>query len=216
MKSLIWVCSAVIALTACSESDQSSTVSPASSPNAPAVSAVSAQPQSVDVWVDLKPETFRKQYDELATADGGDTIRRMSKAKDGIEVTLNDKKFQRGIAELKKLDLANGHFESQLGIHLYVNSADQITRIGVVGDRSDPVNLMHFVGAVGIVNNMLNPGSDKKANTDFLASLSLMRGDTDASIGQPISAFNHGGAFACISVPSEQSTSVACVVTPRS
>ena len=216
MKALILVCSAAIVLTACSESDQSPTVSPVSSPNAPAVSAVSVQPQSADVWVDFEPETFRKQYDELAMAGGDDTIRRMSKTKDGIEVTLNDERFQRGIAELKKLDLANGHFESQIGIHLYVNSANKITRIGVVGDRSAPVNLMHFVGAVGMVNNILNPGSDKKANMDFLASLGLLRGDADASIGQPVSAFNHGGAFACISMPSEQTTSVACVVTPRS
>ncbi len=216
MKALILACSAVVALTACSESDQSPTVSPVSSPNAQPVSDVSAQPQSVDVWADLKPETFRKQYDELATADGDDTIRRMSKTKDGIAVTLNDERFQRGIAELKKLDLANGHFESHLGIHLYVDGAGKVIRIGLTGDRSDPVNLMRFVGAVGIVNNMLNPGLDEKANTDFLASLSLMRGDADASVGQPVSAFNHGGAFACISMPSEQTTGVGCVVMPRS
>jgi hypothetical protein len=135
MKALILVCSAAIVLTACSESDQSPTVSPVSSPNAPAVSAVSVQPQSADVWVDFEPETFRKQYDELAMAGGDDTIRRMSKTKDGIEVTLNDERFQRGIEELKKLDLANGHFESQIGIHLYVNRANKITRIGVVGAR---------------------------------------------------------------------------------
>jgi hypothetical protein len=70
MKALILVCSAAIVLTACSESDQSPTVSPVSSPNAPAVSAVSVQPQSADVWVDFEPETFRKQYDELAMAGG--------------------------------------------------------------------------------------------------------------------------------------------------
>lgn len=216
MKALMLACSIVVALTACGESDRSPAASSVSSPDVPAVSDVSARPQSVDVWADLKPETFRKQYDELATAGGDDTIKRMSKTKDGIAVTLNDERFQRGIAELKKLDLANGHFESRLGIHLYVNGAGKVTKIGVVGDRSDPVNLMRFVGAVGVINNMLNPGLDDKANTDFLASLSLMRGDADASIGQPVSSFNHGGAFACISMPSEQATGVGCVVTPRS
>ncbi|WP_156441310.1 MULTISPECIES: hypothetical protein [unclassified Burkholderia] len=140
----------------------------------------------------------------------------MRKTKDGIEVTLNDERFQHGIAELKKLDLANGRFESRLGILLSVGSAGTITKIGVVGDRSDPVNLMHFVGVMGVVNDMLNPGQDEKANTDFLASLNLMRGDDDVSIGKSVSSFNRGGAFACISMPSEQTTGVGCVVTPRS
>jgi len=168
------------------------------------------------VWTGLNPETFRTRYDELAKASGDDTIRRMRKTKNGIEVTLNDERFQHGIAELKKLDLANGRFESRLGILLSVGSAGTITKIGVVGDRSDPVNLMHFVGVMGAVNDMLNPGQDEKANTDFLASLNLMRGDDDVSIGKSVSSFNRGGAFACISMPSEQTTGVGCVVTPRS
>lgn len=216
MKALMLTCSAVAALTACGNSDQSTAVPPVSSPNAPVAANVSAQPQPIDVWTGLNPETFRKRYDELAKASGDDTIRRMRKTKDGIEVTLNDERFQHGIAELKKLDLANGRFESRLGILLSVGSAGTITKIGVVGDRSDPVNLMHFVGVMGAVNDMLNPGQDEKANTDFLASLNLMRGDDDVSIGKSVSSFNRGGAFACISMPSEQTTGVGCVVTPRS
>jgi len=33
-----------------------------------------------------------------------------------------------GLAELKKLDLANGRFTSRLGIRLSVNNADTITK----------------------------------------------------------------------------------------
>jgi len=86
----------------------------------------------------------------------------------------------------------------------------------VVGDRADPVNLLRFVGAVGVVNTILNPGQDDKTNTQFLASLNLIRGSDDASIGQPVAAFNRGGAFECISMPSAQTTGVGCIVTPRS
>jgi hypothetical protein len=67
-----------------------------------------------------------------------------------------------------------------------------------------------------MINDMLNPGQTEKGNTDFLTSLNLMRGDDDASIGQPVSSFNRGAAFACISMPTEQTTGVGCVVTPRS
>lgn len=91
-----------------------------------------------------------------------------------------------------------------------------MTKIAVAGDRSDPVNLIRFNGAVGIVNSMLNPDLDEKANTDFLATLGLMRGDDDPSIGQPVSSFNRGGAFQCVSMPSDQTTGVGCVVEPRS
>jgi len=63
---------------------------------------------------------------------------------------------------------------------------------------------------------MLNPGLDEKAGTDFLATLGLMRGDDDPSIGQRVSAFNRGGAFQCLSMPSGQTTGVGCAVEPRS
>ncbi|SIT42224.1 hypothetical protein BN2475_340164 [Paraburkholderia ribeironis] len=117
---------------------------------------------------------------------------------------------------MKKLDLANGRFASKLALQLSISSAGKVSVIKVMGNRSDPVNLMRFVGAVGLINNMLNPGQDEKTNLDFLTSLNLMRGDDDPSIGQPVASFNRGGAFACVSMPSEQSTSVGCVVAPRS
>ncbi|WP_436197259.1 hypothetical protein [Paraburkholderia hospita] len=133
-----------------------------------------------------------------------------------MAVTLSDKQFQRGIAEMKKLDLANGRFQSKLGIRLFTDSKGNVTKIAVVGDRSDPVNLVRFIGSVGLVNSMLNPGLDEKTNTDFLATLGLMRGDDDPTIGQPVSSFNRGGAYRCVSMPSDQMTGVGCVVEPRS
>ncbi|MXN73263.1 hypothetical protein GR157_00750 [Burkholderia sp. 4701] len=220
MKALILTCSAVVALTACGKSEQPTAAlpaSPVSNATAQASADVRAQPQqAIDVWVDLDPETFRKRYDELAKANGSDTIKRMVKTKSGIGVVMNDTLFQRGIAELKELDLANGRFENELAISLSIDSAGKIIKISVLGDRSDPVNLMFFVNAVGIVNAMLNPGQDDKTSKDFLVSLNLMRGDKDESIGQTISSFNRGGAFTCLSVPSNVGTLVGCAITPRS
>ncbi|MQA37080.1 hypothetical protein [Rugamonas aquatica] len=232
MKTLILTCSAVVALTGCGETERSTassakttSIAPtvqvagalaASSPSATTVADVIPQAASVDVWADLNPETFRRQYDELAKTDGSDTIKRMNKTKEGVVVTLNDERFQIAIAEMKRLDLANGRFESKLGIRLSVNGARKVTEIRVVGDRSDPINLMRFIGAVGMINTMLNPGQDEKTNMNFIESLNLMRGDDDASIGQPVASFNHGAAFACVSVPSEKSTGLGCIVTPRS
>ncbi|PRY04400.1 hypothetical protein B0G73_11276 [Paraburkholderia sp. BL25I1N1] len=91
-----------------------------------------------------------------------------------------------------------------------------VTKIAVVGDRSDPANLVGFVGAAAVVNSMLNLGIDAKANTDFLATLGLMGGGDDPSVGQSVSSFNRGGAFQCVSMPSEQTIGVGCVVEPRS
>ncbi|WP_146144198.1 hypothetical protein [Paraburkholderia sp. BL25I1N1] len=73
-----------------------------SNPNPTAVVDVGAQATSVDAWANLSPNAFRKRYDELAKADGGDTIKRMSKTKDGTAMTLSDEQFQRRIAEMKK------------------------------------------------------------------------------------------------------------------
>lgn len=223
MRTLILTLAAIAALNACGQSEgttaappSAQSASPVSDPSPLANAPVSAQAASVDVWATLSPETFRKLYDELAQANGDDTIKRMSKTKDGVAVVLSDTQFQRGVAEMKKLDLANGRFKSKLGIRLSIDSKGGVTKITVVGDRSDPINLMRFIGAVGVVNTMLNPGLDEKANTDFLATLGLMRGDDDPSVGQPVSSFNHGGAFQCVSMPSDQTTGVGCVVEPRS
>lgn len=227
MRAFILAFAAVAALSACGQSDQTTTASPRAQSDAtaaapvsnttpPKATDVSAQPTSVEVWAELTPDRFRKRYDVLAKADGGDTIKRMTKAKDGLAVTLNDEQFQRAIAEMKKLDLANGRFQSKIAIRLATDGAGKVTKIAVVGDRSDPVNLMRFIGAVGVINSMLNPAQDEKANTDFLATHDLMRGDDDPSIGQPVSSFNRGGAFQCVSMPSDKTTGVGCVIEPRS
>ncbi|KHK54172.1 hypothetical protein PI87_16835 [Ralstonia sp. A12] len=203
--------------TAASPSAQPDVVaSPAPQPNPSPIANTTANTSPVDVWADLSPDTFRAQYDELTKADGGDTIKRMSKTKDGIAVTLNDTRFQHGIAELKKLNLANGKFQSKLSLVLSTNSSGNVTKIAIMGDRSDPINLMRFIGAVGVVNTMLNRDQDEKANTDFLATLSLMRGDDDPTIGKLVSSFNRGGAFQCLSMPSDQTTVVGCAVEARS
>jgi hypothetical protein len=223
-------CSAVALLSGCGQSDQQASQTPKSNPteqagtsaqpaptSSPTVADVAdPSPARPDVWATLTPDTFRSRFDELAKVNGDDTIKRMTRTKDGIVVTFNDNRYQTGIALLKKLDIANGKFTSKLGLRLSVNSAGTITKIAVIGDRSDPVNLGHFVGTVGSVNNMLTPGQTEKVNLDFLMSLKVMRGDDDESIGQPIASFNSGGAFQCISFPSDQSTGVGCIATPRS
>jgi hypothetical protein len=230
MRAFIAMCSAVALLSGCGQSDQhaaqssnsDSTEQPGLNPHpaptaVPVVADVSApSPARPNEWASLTSDTFRGRLDALAKANGDDTIKRMTRTKDGFVVTFNDKRYQTGIALLKQLDIANGKFTSKLGLRLSVNSTGTITKIAVIGDRSDPVNLAHFVGTVGSVNNMLNPGQAEKVNLDFLMSLKLMRGDDDESIGQPVASLNSGGAFQCVSFPSGQSTGVGCVATPRS
>ncbi len=226
MRTFMLAFAVVAALNACGQSDKTAatsssaqsdaTASPASPPAPSPTADVNTGTSSVDAWADLNLDTFRTRYDELAKADGSDVIKRMSKTKDGIAVTLSDEQFQRGIAELKKLNLANGKFKSKLSLVLSTNSSGNVTKIAIMGDRSDPINLMRFVGAVGLVNSMLNRDQDEKANTDFLATLGLMRGDDDPTIGQLVSSFNRGGAFQCLSMPSGQTTIVGCAVERRS
>lgn len=135
MKALMLVGLAAIALTACGKSDQSMAVSPESNTGTPTVQAAAATPvsnpgtpaatgakaksKSTGAWTDLSPDMFRKRYDKLAQDDGSDVITRMKKTKDGVVVTLGDAQFQRGVAEMKKLDLANGRFQSNLGSPLH-------------------------------------------------------------------------------------------------
>lgn len=226
MKGFILLCSAVAVLSACGESDkptveaapskseQVASVSEASP--APASSALLSDYDAPTVWPRLTPDYFHSRFDDIAKADGDDTIKRMTRGKEGISVALNDQRFQKGISMLKKADLANGRFAMKLALQLNTGADGHVTRITVMGVRSDPINLMHFIGAVGTVNNMLNPGQDEKTNLDFLMSLKMMRGDDDETIGQPVVAFNHGGAFKCISFNSDDSTQVGCVVEPRS
>jgi hypothetical protein len=225
MRRFILVCSVVAALSACGESDK--TTVEASRTSEQVASAPAALPASAarglladdaapTVWAHLTPDNFHSRFDELAKADGDDTIKRMTRGKDGIAVKLNDQRFQTGISMLKKANLANGRFVNQLALQLGVDPSGNITRITVMGVRSDPVNLMHFLGTVGIVNNILNPGQDEKTNLEFLTTLKMMRGDSDETIGQPVVSFNSGGAFKCISFPSDQSTEVGCVIEPRS
>lgn len=171
---------------------------------------------AVDPWSTLTPEAFHAKFDALALADGSDTIKQMRKAKNGIVVLLHDERFQHGIKELKKLNLANGKFNYEVSLLLQVNGEGKLSQIDVYGSRSDPVNLGRFIGAVGIVNDILNPGQADKENIEFLSSLKLMRGDDDTSAGKPISAFNRGGAFACLTMPSTVTMKIGCRVVPRS
>ncbi len=230
MRAFILVIVAAATLSACGKSEQANTDSKPGTteakaaepggavpaPEAPAPVEASAQEVASNVWPELRGDGFRQRYDAIVKEDGGDTINRLSKNKYGMEVSFHDAKFQRGIAAMKKLDLANGQFKSELAMQLFIDGHGNLEKIGIVGTRSDPVNLMQFIGAVASVNRLLNPGMTDDTRTQFMASLKLMRGDDDPTIGQKVSAFNAGGAFTCTAKPSEESTLVACVVEPRS
>lgn len=159
---------------------------------------------------------FQTLFNQRADAGGIDRIIALKPSGNDVVASLSDNQFQAGIAELKKMDVANGRFVFHLKIILTVNREKKVTQIIVEGSRSDPVNMLRTVGAVGAIYELLNPGAPQKSEDEFLAGLGLLRGDTDPTIGQPVSNFSKGGAFTCNSQSSDVSDAFGCVVVPRS
>lgn len=130
---------------------------------------------------------------------------------------FNDTGFQHSIKEFKKLDLANGHFDFKL--HLILDTQDgKVTRISLVGDRGDIVNLTQWAGTVINIMQTFDPDTAKEQDQlhDITKSLGLVRGDSADNIGQVVTDIKPYAQINCLAVPSSVSTRVDCQFLPRS
>jgi hypothetical protein len=161
-------------------------------------------------------EQFKNEYNQQAVKDEGYTIKSIKYDEGSWLLTLNNTKFQKGVAEMKNLDLMNGKFTLETYILLTIEKNKKVKSIIISGDRSDPVNLSSLIDTVGTVIKVLNPAMSQDEVTSFLVSLGLMRGDDDPTIGEPITQLNKGGAFTCNNQLHDTSTVVGCWIVPRS
>jgi hypothetical protein len=163
------------------------------------------------------PAQFMAMYNDHLPKDGSDDrILSIKQVGGQLRAVLGDTYFQRGVQELKKMDLANGKFTMGIRIVLATNKQGFVEQIAVSGLRSDPVNMMRTVGVIGSVYEILNPGYTDKSEQEFLVPLGLMRGDNDPAINQPASNFSKGAAFTCVTQHSGISMRFGCAIEPRS
>lgn len=160
---------------------------------------------------------FRTLFNEQAVKDEMDVIRAAITTPSEVEFKFEDSKFQRGVKLLKDMDVMNGKVTYLATMVVTVDKKSGFIKTIIVGGvRDDPINLFRTISLVGVIYEILNPSASEKAKTDFMAQLGLLRGDDDATIGQPMSSFSKGGAFSCNNQNSEVSPAFGCLIAPRS
>jgi hypothetical protein len=128
-----------------------------------------------------------------------------------------DENFQYSMKAMKQYNWVDGHFKQDLSVRL---SADhgKLTKIALIGDRSDPMNLMEFFSTAIDILQVFDKDIVAK-DDDFRRvrdKLGLLRGDDAPDIGEPRTMIEDWGVIHCLASPSEESTKVMCVVRPRS
>lgn len=188
------------------------------------ISVNSAIAQNTAPEFNFTVDEFRKNLNDKIQEDTSDKanvkdsiIKSCIKKDTSYDCKFNDAGFQYSIKEFKRLDLANGHFDFKL--HLKLETQDgKISRISVVGDRGDIVNLTQWAGTVINVMQTFDPdiGKEQGQIHDINKSLGLVRGDSADDIGKVVTDIKPYAQIDCLSVPSSVSTKVDCQFLPRS
>ena len=160
-------------------------------------------------------DEFLKRFNADLATDGIDTTRSCRQSRSDVECTFNDARFQDGLKAMKKLNLANGQF-SQKKTLLITLEDKKVAEIILSGDRSDPINLFHFIASVRSVIKAIDPSVSEDAIKTTVDGLGLMRGDSNKTIGNPVNQIEDYGAIKCNNQHSRVSTTVGCVFVPRS
>lgn len=169
-------------------------------------------------------DEFRKNLNDKIQEDTPDKahvkdsiIKSCIKKDNSYDCKFNDAGFQYSIKEFKRLDLANGHFDIKLHLKLETQ-AGKVSRISVIGDRGDIVNLTQWAGTVINVMQTFDPDAGKEQGQihDINKNLGLVRGDSADNIGEVVTDIKPYAQINCLSVPSSVSTKVDCQFFPRS
>jgi hypothetical protein len=170
--------------------------------------------QAVAQTFEFSTNEFTTRYDTQLKSDGGDTIKTCKGGKERETCTFRDDGFQKSVKAFKEMGMANGNFPLKERMTIEASNG-KVAAIELVGDRSTPMGLFHFVGQVGSAIKTLKPGlSDKKVQV-ILTELGFMRGDDDRTIGEPTTAIEEFAAIRCLSQNSRISLAVTCVIVPR-
>ena len=160
-------------------------------------------------------DEFLKRFNAELAKDEIDTTRSCRQSRSDVECTFNDERFQGGLKALKQLNLANGRFFQKKKL-LITLEGKKVVMIILSGDRSDPINLFHYIASVGAAIRAIDPSVSDDGVKTTIAGLGLMRGDSDKTIGSPVDQIEDYGAIKCNNQHSRVSTKVGCVFVPRS
>jgi hypothetical protein len=164
---------------------------------------------------DFTHAQFIDKFNAQLIRDGGDTTKTCKNNGHDTTCVFNDSRFQKSVAEFKKLNLANGGFT--LKEKLIVSEANgKVSLIIIEGDRDEPMNLFHFVGQLGSALYTLSPSLTADEMTKEILSLGVMRGDDDPSIGQAKMDILDSVAIKCNNQKSNVTTKIGCALVPRS
>ena len=146
----------------------------------------------------------------------GDAIVKSCKPSNGRkECAFRDGGFQYTVSQFKKFNLMNGKFTQKLRLEILEQNG-RVAKFSVVGDRSDPVNLMVFIGTVVDAIRIFDPSAGKKDPKELSDKLGLLRGDDDPTIGELKVDIENYAEIDCIGLRSTTSSAVGCLFRPRS
>lgn len=161
-------------------------------------------------------DALQARFDRQLRQDGDSRLARCSVIASTERCTFDDATFLRSVAAFEKLGLVEGPFDLTLSL-VIAEQAGHATRVTLLGERADPMNLGAFTGAVSTLLKTMEPDlADDELTGLMKDELSLMRGDSDPTIGQERTVERTGYTVACLSRPSVVSMAVRCTLEPRS
>lgn len=166
-------------------------------------------------------EQFRQAFDQK-TIQGAkspsvaDTIKSIKKISPSTyHAFLNDGGFNSMVKGWKELNLANGKFTLKEKFIFKVGTSGLINNIELSSSRAD-MNLFHFMDTFANTVKVFNPHFSEDDIQKLVQEVGLMRGDNDPTIGRAMNSFTKGTAIACLSKPSNISSTIVCKFYPRS
>ena len=137
------------------------------------------------------------------------------KPQDGATLCdFTDNAFQFTIKRFKQMNLANGNFHQDLHMTIQEDGG-KVSKIGVIGNRADPVNLLYFGGFMADLFMAIKPGLPNENAIKVSLALGIERGDDDPTIGNAVTQIEDWGATKCVNSLSSETTLVLCAIEPR-
>jgi hypothetical protein len=163
---------------------------------------------------DLTPDQFAGTFNLQAGPEAIDEIVSIKKiSKDRMRAVFADQKFQKKAKALSELHLGREKVVPAFGIE-FTLARGKISKIVMTGSRAEPFNLATFGGVVAAAIKTLNPSMDRTQLFTAFHAVRVLRRDFDPTIGQPTGISTGGGVFTCLSMPSDVTADVACIVEP--
>jgi hypothetical protein len=187
-----------------------------------ALPALADKPAQVAQPWEMTVTQFRSALDRAIKADGkaaagAEGCKADPKDKTTTVCSFDDASFKQFVALMVERGLMlRGHFPQDLSIRFSATQG-KVSEIVLNGRRSDPANLMAFVGTALNVLQVFQPNvvADRGDLNRVTESLGLLRGDSAADVGKPRTLEGTWGIAQCLTLPSQVSAKVTCTYKPK-